>query len=212
MTKRVRDKEAKKAAILAAATDEFAAKGYDGTSTKEIARLAGCSEAMIFHYYGDKLGLYAVVASEHSRRALEDAEKRLLSDLPAQFHDYLLALFRVRRWENQAPELVAQYDQVARGLLEPEFAEKVFAPLHSARRSAIAEAIRHYQSQGDVDPDVDPNTFAEVLSNLVSMTVVVGPRLWNEAEMPDASSMAAALFTRAVQAGPSESTRHRRGA
>lgn len=212
MAKRVRDKEAKTAAILAAAIDEFAMKGYDGAYTKDIAKLAGCSEAMIFHYFGDKLGLYAAAVSEHSWRALDDAERSLLNDLPPEFHDYLLALFRVRRRQTEAPALVPQYDQIARGLMEPEFAEKVFAPIHRARRSAIAEAIRHYQSEGDVDSDVDPDTFAELLGNLVTMTVIVGPRLWGEAEVTirDASAMAAALFARAAQAAASESHRRRR--
>ena len=64
---RKRDPEAKRAAILAAASTAFGRAGFDATSTSAIARAAGVSERIVFHYFGSKHGvLEACSASEAS--------------------------------------------------------------------------------------------------------------------------------------------------
>lgn len=40
--------------ILAAAREQFAAKGYDGASVRAIARGAGVDPALVHHYFGSK--------------------------------------------------------------------------------------------------------------------------------------------------------------
>jgi AcrR family transcriptional regulator len=45
-------------AVLDAATTEFAAKGYHGTSTEDIARAAGISQPYLFRLFGSKKDLY----------------------------------------------------------------------------------------------------------------------------------------------------------
>ncbi|MEX2126716.1 MAG: TetR/AcrR family transcriptional regulator [Xanthobacteraceae bacterium] len=56
-----RDPERTQAAILAAATAEFTAKGLGGARVDEIARRARVNKRMIYHYFGDKAGLYLAV-------------------------------------------------------------------------------------------------------------------------------------------------------
>lgn len=48
----------KRDAILCAAMDEFAARGYTLASTNEIVKGAGISKGSLFHYFGDKKGLF----------------------------------------------------------------------------------------------------------------------------------------------------------
>ena len=50
--------EERRDAVLDAATKEFAAKGYHGTSTEDIARAAGISQPYLFRLFGSKKGLY----------------------------------------------------------------------------------------------------------------------------------------------------------
>jgi len=57
----VRDPERTRAVILAAATAEFTAKGLGGARVDEIADRAGVNKRMIYHYFGDKDGLYLAV-------------------------------------------------------------------------------------------------------------------------------------------------------
>lgn len=56
-----RDPERTRAVILEAATAEFTSKGLDGARVDEIARRSGLNKRMIYHYFGDKEGLYLAV-------------------------------------------------------------------------------------------------------------------------------------------------------
>ena len=55
---RRRDAGATRAAILEAARNAFAASGYDRTSLRDIAALAGSDVALIPRYFGGKEGLF----------------------------------------------------------------------------------------------------------------------------------------------------------
>ena len=50
--------------ILDAARERFANAGYEGTSTVEIARLAGVTHPLVHHHFGSKQGLWHVVVDE----------------------------------------------------------------------------------------------------------------------------------------------------
>ena len=50
--------------IIKAATGVFAAKGYAGASTNEIANVAGISKRSMYYYVGDKDTLYATVVKD----------------------------------------------------------------------------------------------------------------------------------------------------
>jgi AcrR family transcriptional regulator len=71
-----RDPERTRAAILAAATSEFTAKGLTGARVDAIARSAGANKRMIYHYFGDKDGLYLAVL-EATYAAIRTAELEL---------------------------------------------------------------------------------------------------------------------------------------
>ncbi|MCU0859143.1 MAG: TetR/AcrR family transcriptional regulator [Thermoplasmata archaeon] len=49
---------------LDAALKAFGEKGFDGTTTKEIADLAGVNEVTLFRLFGSKKGLFAAVIAE----------------------------------------------------------------------------------------------------------------------------------------------------
>jgi AcrR family transcriptional regulator len=68
-----RDPERTRAAILDAATQEFAANGLTGARVDAIASRARVNKRMIYHYFGDKEGLYLAVleATYASIRAAE---------------------------------------------------------------------------------------------------------------------------------------------
>jgi AcrR family transcriptional regulator len=59
-----RDPERTRASILAAATREFAEKGFGGARVDSIAARAGTNKRMLYHYFGDKEALYLVVLEE----------------------------------------------------------------------------------------------------------------------------------------------------
>ena len=71
MRKERSDGQETREAILAAAMEEFAEKGFDGTSTRAICARAGVNNALVNRYFGSKENLYRLVA------------KRLFGDLGA---------------------------------------------------------------------------------------------------------------------------------
>jgi AcrR family transcriptional regulator len=76
-----RDPERTRATILAAATEEFSARGLDGARVDDIAARSGVNKRMIYYYFGDKNGLYLSVL-EASYAAIRNAELKLhLADL-----------------------------------------------------------------------------------------------------------------------------------
>lgn len=54
----------RQASLIQAATTLFAQKGFNGTTTKEIARAAGISEALVFKHFPTKRALYAAILAE----------------------------------------------------------------------------------------------------------------------------------------------------
>jgi AcrR family transcriptional regulator len=71
-----RDPERTRGAILAAATQEFTANGLTGARVDAIARRARVNKRMIYHYFGDKSGLYLAVL-EATYRSIRAAEMDL---------------------------------------------------------------------------------------------------------------------------------------
>ncbi len=54
----------RQAGLIAAAASLFAAKGFNGTTTREIAKAAGVSEALVFKHFPTKQALYAAILAE----------------------------------------------------------------------------------------------------------------------------------------------------
>lgn len=74
-TRTTRDPEGTRARILAAATEAFAEHGFAGARVEAIAAAAEVNMRMIYHYFGDKGGLYVAVL-EDLLGALREAELR----------------------------------------------------------------------------------------------------------------------------------------
>jgi AcrR family transcriptional regulator len=88
----------RQAGIIAAAAALFAARGFTGTTTKEIARAACCSEALVFKHFPTKRALYAAILAEKAPfsellAAVEEAAKK--RDDVRVFT--LIAGYRIRR-------------------------------------------------------------------------------------------------------------------
>lgn len=74
-----RDPERTRAAILRAAQEEFSAHGLSGGRIDKIAQRAGANKRMIYHYFGNKTGLY-LAALERVYEGLRGTERTLQLD------------------------------------------------------------------------------------------------------------------------------------
>lgn len=86
---RKRDAEATRAAILAAAKDQFARFGYDKTALRPIAAEAGVDVALIQRYFGGKEGLFteALKASFDKSRLLSWDKRTIAHDIAVMMAD-----------------------------------------------------------------------------------------------------------------------------
>ena len=67
--------EERRIAVIAAAREEFAHKGFYGASTETIARAAGISQPYLFRLFGSKKELYRATISRCMRRTLETFQR-----------------------------------------------------------------------------------------------------------------------------------------
>lgn len=199
--KRVRDKDGKRRALLEAATEVFAEHGYEAALTKEIARRAGCSESLIFRYFGDKQGIFEHIVSRQIAEGVTEAEDKVLDSLPEQFVDFVEQLFVMRLGLHQRTDAVPGWEMAGRALSDSAFSVRVMKPNHEHRISVIAKGVRHYQALGQVTPHVDPATLAELLANFTIFTTTVGPRWFGtaEAEIRAQIELGARIFAEGVR-------------
>ncbi|MEQ6333944.1 TetR family transcriptional regulator [Sphingobium sp. MK2] len=75
---RARESRAK---LIEAATGEFAARGFDGASTRQIAELAGLKHALLIYHFGSKRALWEAVMEKVVGRFLESFARRQEEDV-----------------------------------------------------------------------------------------------------------------------------------
>jgi len=83
---RQRDAERSRAALLTAALDEFAERGFAGARVADIARRAGLNKQLINYYFGSKEGLYLALQESWLDREESFADPALpLSELVVRY-------------------------------------------------------------------------------------------------------------------------------
>jgi AcrR family transcriptional regulator len=99
--RRPRDSEATREAILTAAVAAFAERGYDGASTREIARAAGIDTRLITRYFGSKEVLFEQCVERTYQKPLlmlpghnQAVARALLQDAPLTQAQGLLLTIR----------------------------------------------------------------------------------------------------------------------
>lgn len=140
--KRRRDRAAKQQALLGAATKLFASRGYDATTTREIAACAGCAEGLIHRYFTGKEGLLLAIIRD--RVALEVVDLNARVPLAQSF---TLEFFQLVEWELQRMWEDRDFLRVIipRALLDPQVG-KVLSRVGTSRHAeAIVERLKHFK-------------------------------------------------------------------
>jgi AcrR family transcriptional regulator len=107
--------------IVDAVRDVFAEKGFDGTTTRDLARAAGVSEALLYRYFPSKQSLYAAMLEACAKGPTFAEYKRILgleestSTLVIMVHFVVSGYVLGRRGD---AELAAFHTLLVRSLLE----------------------------------------------------------------------------------------------
>jgi AcrR family transcriptional regulator len=142
--------------ILEAALQEFSAKGFAGARVDVIARRARINKRMLYHYFGDKEGLFReVLRRKISERAawLATAPEEPMERLPAWFQ---LAC-RDREWIQLLQWEALQWGE--KKVIDEERRQESVA--------RAVERVRQQQAKGLLDPELDPG---QLLLSMMALT------------------------------------------
>ncbi|MBA5870087.1 MAG: TetR family transcriptional regulator [Nitrospira sp. CR2.1] len=153
----------RQASLISSAASLFAAKGFNGTTTKEIAKAAGVSEALVFKYFPTKRALYAAIL----------AEKATLSELlnaveavASRRDDYrvftLIAGYRIRPGADPTMLRLLLFS----ALEGHELADMFFGKQHRVFYDYLAGYIRTRIDEGAFRP-IDPLLAARAFIGMV---------------------------------------------
>jgi AcrR family transcriptional regulator len=191
----------RQAGIIAAAAALFAARGFTGTTTKEIARAACCSEALVFKHFPTKRALYAAILAEkvpltELLTAVEDAAKKKDDRLVFT----MLASHRIRRGAD--PTLLRLL--LFSALEGHELSKMFFKNQHRVFYDYLAGYIEQRVRDGAfrrVDPLLAARSFMGLIAHHRLLHEIFGVALHQSPE--DCVESYVSLFLDGIQAGPS---------
>lgn len=199
---RERDAEAAREAILNAAQAIFARSGFSGARVDDIARTASYNKALIFHYFGDKLGLYRTLMSRTKERLFARFEEAFDRIFEGDGEHVTAARIRALAAECMGAifDFYAEHPQAARILAWEAaedwqiFANCVPATPHSWPRRVLA-LLERAQAEGIVRADLDPRLLFTTVTSLPMFHMVSLPRF--AAMFPDADFISPAAIAHA---------------
>ncbi|TGA96653.1 TetR/AcrR family transcriptional regulator [Sporolactobacillus shoreae] len=155
--------EPKESAILTAAIHEFAEKGFEQASTNQIAKDAGVSKGLVFHYYESKEKLFeesVIYAINFSMEELNYNDWNFKGNVIEKFKKYCEQ--EIQFCKNY-PDL---YQLVLAAFTRPpkELTDKI-VHLFQKMESLVPEFFQKMIGSLDLKDDVDPATLQAVLQS-----------------------------------------------
>lgn len=148
---RKRDRAAKQEALIRAATKLFASKGYDLTTTREIAATAGCAEGLIHRYFQGKAGLLLALMSYHASHEVAELSDGLpLADSLETEIEQLMSWEVERMWRDR--DLLRA--SIPHAILDPKVGQFIHRIGPQRHAKAISERLRHYKSEHINDEEI----------------------------------------------------------
>lgn len=137
-------------AMMSAAIAVFDEDGYAGVSTRRVAERAGCSETLVFRYFGSKQGLLlAIVNLLGEMIPTIETDLTASQSLESLIDVYLRSTFRNMR------EHPAIYRLVAAALVTDPSLTAEFEQRHESNIIAITQQLARFQRSGEIARDVD---------------------------------------------------------
>ena len=178
--------------ILQAARRLFGRKGYDGTTTRDLAQAAGVAEGTVFRHFPNKkailiavategwveiltdlltelseMGSYKAVAQVMRRRMLnlrDNADLMRVCFLEAQFHPELR--------DHIQSEVIAKMTDVAEAFFETAMQKGVYRPMNPRIVAKVflgMFAVAGFSDTTVIDPEASPQAIQEMAESLADI-------------------------------------------
>lgn len=159
-----------RSAIVAAAFDVVAVRGFRASALAEIAARVGITPGRILYHFGSTEALLLAVVAERDRRA----GALLAAVPPGDGLDRLRALVRIAEMCEAQPGLAAVHTGLQLESLQPGTeAHEYFAARSRSLRAAVADVLARAQEAGVVAPCVDcPGMARELIAFLEGASVL----------------------------------------
>lgn len=183
--------------IITTAEKLFSAKGYDGTSVRDIAEEAGVNIAMISYYFGSKEGLIQALFEERTQGIIMRVES-LLKD------DTLTPIEKVYVLVDDYIQRISQKIQFHKIMLCEQMLEKntvitgLLNELKKKNAEVISKLIIDGQEKGVFKKDIDLVLLMNTLFGTVTQTFINKDyyKLYNNLEDVDDAAFAEDLKSR----------------
>jgi len=169
--------EERRIAILRAVRRVFAEKGFDGTTTRELADAAGVSEALLFKHFPNKEALFSAMKLALNEQDLGRFERitgleASVSTLVLMVH--FIASKMIEGWTASEDEPAIQTRLMLRSLAQDgEFAKLLLRRITEEWTPKVADCIRAAIATGEaVEGPVSP-PLAAWFTHHVAMTVMI---------------------------------------
>lgn len=162
--------------ILNAATEVFVTKGYEHSTTKEIAALANCAEGLIFKYFSGKSNLLNKILE----RGVTLAEQELiqLPENPDSLEDdlYILMEWIVRTYWNQRKIFQIYFAQRLRGE-HGLYASSIRENFIKKRREQFINRLNKHQEKCNLCKNLDYENIYMTLNSYAIYICILLPSL-----------------------------------
>ncbi|MBR3118059.1 MULTISPECIES: TetR/AcrR family transcriptional regulator [Oceanobacillus] len=179
----------KQIAILEAATELFAEKGYAGTSTSEIANKAEVAEGTIFKHFKSKKGLLLSIVSPMMVKLIAPMVKNDMNKVLDQdfehFQDFIRAMIENRKAfiKKNLPLLRILIQEIP---FHPELKEQFIEHIGKDIFARLRNIVEHYQAKGQLiqthSDTIIRIVASSIFSYIIARYVIVPDGDWNDEE------------------------------
>jgi AcrR family transcriptional regulator len=150
--RRAASPEARRAAILAAALEEFTARGYEGARLDDVAKRAGVAKGTIYLYFADKEALFQDLVRSMVNPVLGTLEQMRSVDVPVRMLvEGMLATFVREVFGTRRKDIVRLI--LSEGPRFPAIAEFYYREVVARVLSIIRPLLRRAAERGELPDD-----------------------------------------------------------
>jgi AcrR family transcriptional regulator len=142
---------ARREAILAAALDEFSARGFEAARLDDVAKRAGVAKGTIYLYFRDKESLFEELISAMLAPLVATIEGIGAADVPmALISEHIVDMFVREIYETRRKEVIRLI--LTEGRRFPQIAEFYYREVLSRIIAAVRTLLKRAAARGEVPP------------------------------------------------------------